>query len=131
MKKHPLHDLAMSEAIKSTQMQRLGAVIFKGKRKILSVGRNFRRTHPLGKHFSPDTGKELSWIHAEVDAVIGCRWYENINGAYIFVARLKRDGTGAGMARPCLICQRILKEYGIKRMYYTTGEGNNYAMENL
>jgi len=129
MDKHPLHNLAMSEALKSSCEFRLGAVVFKGRKHILAVGHNHRRTHPLAKCIREDES-EANTTHAELDALIGCRWYDSVQGASIFVARLRADGS-AGTARPCDQCQNILRETGIKRMYYTTGNGDEFAMEKL
>lgn len=40
-------------------------------------------------------------------------------GGTLFVARVKRDGSGFAMARPCVHCMRVIKSRGVKRVYYS------------
>lgn len=40
----------------------------------------------------------------------------------VFVYRVKKDG-GKGMARPCKACEAMLKNMGIKEIYYSTDTG--------
>ena len=41
-------------------------------------------------------------------------------GTTIWVSRVLRDGTWA-CAKPCVKCQSLIRNKGIKRVYYTTG----------
>jgi deoxycytidylate deaminase len=127
---HPLYNLAMAEALKSNLTWRLGAVIFRGRRKVLAVGHNRDKTHPMSKYFNVYTGKECSWIHAEQSALISCRWYDTVTGSSILVARLLANDK-PGMARPCGNCIRILKQYSIKKIFYTTGEQDEIKCEKI
>lgn len=43
-------------------------------------------------------------------------------GSVVFVARIVRDGTWA-MAKPCVHCENRLRNAGVRRVYYTVGEG--------
>ncbi len=40
-------------------------------------------------------------------------------GATIYVSRIRRDTGEYGMARPCKNCQEKMKNYGIKKCYFT------------
>lgn len=40
----------------------------------------------------------------------------------VFVARNTKNGNTA-MSKPCRTCQRILKNAGVKKVYYTTSQG--------
>jgi len=40
-------------------------------------------------------------------------------GATVYIARVKLDGSGSGMARPCADCMRALKAKKVKRVYFT------------
>lgn len=64
----------------------------------------------------------LKTIHAELAAIIQCKNKSKLKGATIVVYREKKNGE-LGMAKPCLICQKILKDFGFKNMMYTTEAG--------
>jgi len=94
---------------KSTFRFKLGAVIFKGNR-IISTGYNQNKSHPLPRrHF------EFGTIHAEIDALLHS--VQSVDGCDIYVFRKNRFGSA--MARPCSMCQEILREYGIKTAYFS------------
>lgn len=104
-----------------TDLNRMAAIIVKRNR-LLGIGWNSRKTHPLQYAFSKSHLK-IS-LHAEIDAIIDAlRTHEekDLNGASIFVARVLRNGSRA-IAKPCPICQRALKAYGIRGIYYTEYE---------
>lgn len=51
----------------------------------------------------------------------------------LYVVRLGVDDKGQleyRNARPCRHCLNLMKEYGVRRVYYTTGP-NAYAMEKI
>lgn len=111
---------------------RLGCVAaIKGK--VLSVGWNSNKTHPLQKFYnasrysnnnqkySPDK------LHAEIHCLASVRNLDvNFDDVIIYVSRVKKDGSH-GMARPCSACMTFIKSLGIKRICYTTDDG--IAME--
>lgn len=90
---------------------RMGAVlVYKGNP--ISIGCNQTKTN---------THPDYPWgLHAEAQAIYTCG-RNNITGAEIYVYREHRDGTPA-MAKPCWRCMKLLKEFGIKRVFYTTNE---------
>lgn len=47
-------------------------------------------------------------------------------GAVVYVARFRKDWTW-GNARPCRSCRAILRAKGVKKVYYTVGNGE-YGM---
>lgn len=67
----------------------------------------------------PKITKRNHWkhIHAELDAIIGAERHLLI-GATIYVFRELRNGQ-IGFCKPCIDCQAILKEAGIKKAIYT------------
>lgn len=91
------------------------AVIF-NKRKVLKVGINKSKTHPL---LDPYT--EYPHLHAETDAIINSRG--RIKGASILVVRTNRQGTSRGMSRPCEVCTKMIRRVGIKRVYWYDWNG--------
>lgn len=50
-------------------------------------------------------------------------------GATLWVARVIRDGSWA-LAKPCIDCQILIKNRGVKRVYYTIGP-NEYGVWEL
>lgn len=109
-------DRALILAENSTCKQRHGAIIVRGGR-TLSVGINTYRMDP---HTIVDEiiVKDFSW-HAEVAAI---RAYKgDLTGATLYVARLSRRGEAA-MSKPCINCQKAIKDAGIKKVFYTIDE---------
>lgn len=89
------------------------AILLKGRR-IVAYGYNSEKTHPLGKKITEYHDLYCSGkTHAEVAALSRGR-----SGDRIFVARVKADGS-FGLARPCPVCQLILKQQGVKHAIYT------------
>lgn len=104
-----------------TDLQKMAAVIVK-KKKVLSVGYNSRKTHPLMLRFGDNELKVC--LHAEIDAIrlaLGKYDEEELVGAEIYVARILKDGT-TGLAKPCKVCQRALEAYGIAAIHWTENE---------
>jgi len=89
----------------------LCALVVKKKR-VLAVGYNNPKTHPLAK-------TKMRQLHAEMDAILRCT-IEQLDGAELIVVRARRDKK-VGMAKPCKACHDfILLHTTIKRVYYTT-----------
>ena len=80
------------------------------KNQVLSVGYNQPKTHPIS------TGTPQQQLHAEMHALLRCGSTE---GADVIVARCKPSGK-PGLAKPCEICEGILRRFGIRRVFYTT-----------
>lgn len=102
--------------------KQVGAVIYRGKR-VLATGFN-----------SLDRGTNKCQVRipgrmcAEVAAILKCirQSPDMLEGASIFVCRLKRDGT-IGLAKPCHTCQNLIDKVGIKNISYTLDNGEiNY-----
>lgn len=92
---------------------------------VISVGYNKRNTNAFVEHYADQVkGKGRDFCmstHAEQNAVLLARNKTDLTGSKIFVARLRRHKgmDPIAMARPCPICENVLKAYGIKRAYYT------------
>jgi len=88
-----------------------GAVVFKGRR-VLGTGRNFTtKTHPKSR-----TRRQA--IHAELDL----ERRSDLSGRSVLVVRLLSSG-GLGLAKPCLHCERLLREAKVEEVYYSDREG--------
>lgn len=96
---------------------RLGAVIVK-KGKILTAKYNCLKTHP--KLFYR---YQFPFLHAESHAIMALGM-DNCVNAIMYVVRITRNNELA-MAKPCKECQKLIKDVGIKKVYYTTGVACN------
>jgi len=90
----------------------MGAVIARGN-KLISVGFNRKRTHPMSK-------TRFKNMHCELAAIIAARG--DTKGAEIYIYRETRAGIPA-LARPCEHCQSLIREFGLKVTYYTSESG--------
>ena len=110
--------LAIVEAESVKYRFRVGAVIFKGSR-ILSSGKNgirSSRIHPLHKHYNNS-------LHAEQNAILNIKDWSTLKGCSILVVKISKTRGIFSMARPCDMCQELLKHVGIKTMYYSNEKG--------
>ena len=80
------------------------------KNRVLSVGYNNPKTHPRASR------TKMKQLHAEIDAIIRC---DDPMGAELIVVRARRDHM-IGMAKPCVACEAMIRQVGIKKVYYTT-----------
>lgn len=105
---------AVEEAKKSKFKQRVGCVVFKGKR-ILSQGRNYslksvKKLHPCFQRYPGS-------VHAECDAIIKSK--KDLRGTSILVIRINNKDQFR-LAKPCEKCSKYIKFVGIKKVYYST-----------
>ena len=104
---------------------KIGCLIVSGHR-IISSGYNSDKTNPIQKkynrlRFSEDTPHRL---HAEVSALLPLLNNKDIDFSKvkIFTYREKADHS-LGKSRPCKSCMALIKDLGIKHIYYTTDDG--------
>ena len=109
----------MRAAIKAARLSqfyahRVGAALFSGPR-LLSLGFNQHKSHPRSNCFTR---------HAEFNSLIGNkRTRQDYRNLTLYVARLTRTDK-ISLSRPCVACQKVIKDAGIKNVFYTdyTGE---------
>ena|SRR5690625_88768 len=101
----------------SNNRQKITAVAYDKRGNIVSIGRNsYVKTHTLQARYARQCGKPGAiFLHAEIDAIIKSRG-KKIHK--IFVSRLLRSGK-YGLAKPCKICQRALRDYGVEIIEHT------------
>ena len=103
--------------------QRIAAVCTDKKGKILSYGTNsYSKSHPLMVYFAKkvNESEEKCFIHAELNAVLKAR---NKPIYKISIARALKTGQ-PGLAKPCPICEEMLKAFDVQIIEYTTGDPN-------
>ena len=115
---------------------RVGAVVCEGKT-IISTGHNSTKTSPLQhqynfyRHFN-DYESSSPQIHAEINALSrligkkGISW----DKVSIFVYRELKNGD-PGCSRPCPACMALIKNLGIKNIYYIDENGDFVKQRNL
>jgi deoxycytidylate deaminase len=90
--------------------------------RLISTGQNeYRRSHPLYKHFSILAGEsdEKIYKHAEFSAIIaaGKKIVDTIH-----VERFHKNGQPAN-AEPCKTCKVMLSAFGVRKVIYTHEDG--------
>lgn len=109
--------------------QHLGAVVVEGKT-IISTGFNTQKTNPTQHRYNfyrnfnhPE--KSIPKCHAEVSALNHLIGKKDIdwNNVSIYVYREWKDGSPA-CSRPCVACSKLIKDLGIKNIYFIDEEGN-------
>ncbi len=108
-------NLALKTANKSLFIRaRMGAVITKGGR-VIACSTNKTR-------YSRNAASDFATTHAEEGAILQVLRKPNglqlLNGATIYVTRIKKDGT-CGLAKPCPNCQALINSVGIKKVIHT------------
>lgn len=98
---------------------KLGAVIVK-RNSIIGIGFNKTKTHPKAK-------TRYKTIHAEMAAILNTRM-EDLSGCSIYIYRETKDGIPA-LAKPCEYCLELIKQVGIKNIYYS--DTNGYKHERI
>lgn len=114
--------LASKASLYSTHPRfQIGAVLTVGN-KIVSIGYNQNKTHPLQQQYNKYRGFNCSnTIHAEIDCIIAAR-YVNLTGAIMYIWRYDKSGN-ATMCKPCKACMNAITDFGIKAVYYTNYQG--------
>lgn len=87
------------------------AIVYKDR--IISLGTNQRKSHPLQKRYAKND--EAIFLHAEIDAI---RKHNVFVGSTLYLARVFRSGRSA-LVSPCSGCLRALSTYGITTIYHT------------
>lgn len=115
---------AISETSNHPQYKIGAAVVLK--HRVVSSGANSdTKTHPLQKQYNKYRFEEDSphKCHAELTALLPLiRDNVDLSNASIFVYREHKNHTLA-CARPCRSCMNLIRDLGIKRVFYTVEGG--------
>lgn len=96
---------------------RTGAVLAKGG-SVVSVGWNENRYCSYSSRFREHLEGTM---HAEVRAILN-KPRHITEGCDIYVVRLSSDGKDLRMAKPCAMCEEVLRRAGIRRVFYSNNE---------
>lgn len=104
---------------------KIGCVVTMGSR-IVSSGHNSQsKCHGIQAKLDKEMfGCESNGpIHAEVDALLPLiRRGVDLSNAALYVYRQHKDGELA-CARPCARCEKLIRQSGLKRIFYTVENG--------
>ena len=114
-----LLEKACELARKSSCKKKHGAIIAKGNT-ILSYGKNNRRTQMRNYNFGHFE------CHAELDAIMRAT---KLEGANMYVVRVSKTGV-IGNSRSCTSCIKLMRHYGIKKVFYTKNK-DEYSVEKV
>ena len=110
---------------------KIGAIVV-SKHRIISSGHNSDiKTHPLQKKYNKYRFTEEGHhkCHAELSALLPLiKNNVDLSNAYIYVYREHKNHHLA-CARPCPSCMKLIRDCGIKKVFYSTENG--YAREDL
>lgn len=101
---------------------RIGCVAVCGHR-VISSGSNSTKTNPLQKkynayRFNEDAGEHM--CHAEIQCLLPLIGNKDIDFSKVslYIYREFKHG-GLAMAKPCPSCEQLIRDLGIKKIYYT------------
>ncbi len=111
--------IATKQANKSCYRYKVGAIIVKGGR-LLATGYNVvGKTNPNHQTFPESVHAEEAAILSRIKTKDGLA---SLQGATIYVSRVTSKGS-PGLAKPCINCERLIRAVGIKKVVYTTNDG--------
>jgi deoxycytidylate deaminase len=106
-------DKAKEASLKSTFKFKVGACLVIGK--TIFTGWN------KGEETDPKALSKFNSIHAELDAITKAGFYRDFSNATLYVYRSMRNPMfgKAGMAKPCVHCESLIRRVGIKECFYS------------
>ncbi len=109
----------VAEANPIDDLPKMAAVLIDSKGKIVAIGMNRLKSHPLQKRYARNHHSIL--LHAEIDALrraVKTHTRAEIAEMSIFVARVNKNGLPC-LAKPCKGYEQDLKAFGIKSIVWT------------
>lgn len=113
--------LAIKTAKSSPSKKKIGAVLLRKNKVIVTATNLEKKTHPIQAFLAEKVGlDEKIYLHAEVNALIKSK--EKVDT--IVVARIGGHGHDElRISKPCPICQMALEMNNVNRVIYSTNEG--------
>lgn len=101
-----------------SQKQHITALVYDKRGKLLSMGQNsYVKTHPLQAKLAKEVGEnEKIFLHAEIAALIKVKNWSKAHK--IVVTRFDKNGKPM-LAKPCKVCQQMIKLAGVKEVVHT------------
>ena len=111
--------LANAETVTDDLKSHRHAALLTYKGKVLSVGKNQRKTHPMMLKYQ--TNEKKVYLHAEIDAIIktiNAHGTDILRRCELYVLRVTGGGN-IGHSKPCPGCQKAIDAFEIKKVYWT------------
>lgn len=128
-KNYHFFNLARAISKESTfEKIKIGCVIV-NKKEVISVGTNTPKSHPVQMIYNTKYYRDRykdgmffhHYIHAEIRAILNAE-RQDLTGCSLYTYRETFNGEIAN-SRPCPACMKMIKNVGIKKIYYTTKDG--------
>ena len=84
---------------------------------VINFGINSEKYSSVGAKYRPEE-KGVSTYHAEIKAILNIPRHQT-KGAIMYVARASKGKKEERMSKPCKMCHEVLKERGIRQVFYT------------
>lgn len=118
---HRFLKVAREMALKSTEMKRQFGVVVVDGNKVVATGRN-RKSHPKIPTITSQNGERKYFgLHAECDALLKCDF--SVRHAVVYIYGQNVSTGNLCFSGPCDLCQRLLKDRGIKTAFFATKDG--------
>lgn len=105
----------------------VGAVVVEGRR-VISTGLNSERQTPLQERYNKyrnfDSKKYPACEHAEVNAIGRIIDKRDVDWTNVSIYTYREANGKRSCSRPCKACEKLIKDLGIKTVYYTDWNGN-------
>ncbi len=100
--------------------------------KPISFGFNCMKTHPLQKKYGKNS--ECIYLHSEIAAIKNALKeidVDDLRKCNIYICRAKKNMPKGyfipGLAKPCTGCQRALRTFELKNVYYSQDEKEGFV----
>lgn len=111
-----LHNLALKSKFRS----RHAAMILSESGEEISESINVNLKNDFIDIYNP-----LKTLHAEALAILKCRnRIKKLKNSTLYVVRVSRETGKFTESKPCPMCQRIMKTFGVKEAIYTERDGS-------
>lgn len=104
-------EIAKKMSYKADYCHKIGAVVVYKNR---PIGFGFNQPFKT----NTKSNNPFHTTHAELSAILNAG---DCRGASIYIYREVKDGTKAN-SKPCKFCQQLIKQAGIKKVYYTDND---------
>jgi hypothetical protein len=105
------------------------------KRKIISIGMNCKKTHPinlLNPKFCKENGLNVSdqkQICSELNSILKLKRMTNIDTNKCILVNLRYDKNGnLALSKPCSSCENLLKYHNFKKIIWTNDNGEYVSL---
>ena len=126
MKEHFKRYIQIAQAMhcnyKSLRCFHVAFIFEKGKNKVVSIGWNEDKTHPLNKQYPYKDF--ITSTHAEMRAIIKAKHKkEDFSDCNMLVVRIDYLGKVKN-SKPCVGCQALIEDMGINKVWHSDDAGN-------